>query len=317
MGMTRFLAGLALLGFGTTTLADGQGVLVQKAGNRLVIGFDDDTPGGQAIGARAFGDLLPSTGITIDPSFLSVSAAPSGSEPLPVGQSLHWDFLPITAEGASSNLMYWDGAGDISLTPSNDASLTLYDPNFNAAVVDGAASAVPGLRLGTTTSSALSLHAHRNWYLQGVGGNDAPDGIYFAALRLRMDGLLPSEPLFVAMGTFGTTPTMLNDQAILWLADHADDLILRGDYDFNGTVDNDDYTLWASQYGATAPQPVNLGEADGNGDGLINAADYTIWRDATPETQASVRVPEPTGVVIIVSLLALFSSQRSGRAIRN
>ena len=46
-----------------------------------------------------------------------------------------------------------------------------------------------------------------------------------------------------------------------------------GDYDQNGVVEQNDYVVWSSLYGT------NNASADGNGDGLVDGADYTIWRD--------------------------------------
>jgi hypothetical protein len=50
--------------------------------------------------------------------------------------------------------------------------------------------------------------------------------------------------------------------------------LASGDYDFLGNVDEPDYAVWAADYGTAG-----LHAADGNLDGIINAADYTIWRD--------------------------------------
>jgi ELWxxDGT repeat protein len=47
-----------------------------------------------------------------------------------------------------------------------------------------------------------------------------------------------------------------------------------GDYDRNGFVQQADRDLWAADYGSG----VRL-RADGNGDGVVNVADYTVWRD--------------------------------------
>ncbi|MGL4512381.1 MAG: PQQ-dependent sugar dehydrogenase [Lacipirellulaceae bacterium] len=68
---------------------------------------------------------------------------------------------------------------------------------------------------------------------------------------------------------------------------------LDGDYDIDGDVDQDDYTVWQSNYGSNL-----LLSADGNRDGLVNAADYTVWRDnlgatlAPPATSSSAAMIE-------------------------
>jgi len=48
---------------------------------------------------------------------------------------------------------------------------------------------------------------------------------------------------------------------------------LTGDYDPSGSVDFDDLNAWQLGYGSLQA------ELDGNGDGHVDAADYTIWRD--------------------------------------
>src|SRR5690606_6990620 len=48
-----------------------------------------------------------------------------------------------------------------------------------------------------------------------------------------------------------------------------------GDYDQNGAVDQADYDVWRTTYGSTSDL-----RADGNGDGIVNAADGVLWRNA-------------------------------------
>ncbi|TWT95410.1 hypothetical protein Pla108_35580 [Botrimarina colliarenosi] len=78
-----------------------------------------------------------------------------------------------------------------------------------------------------------------------------------------------------------------------------------GDYFLDGYLCEQDYAVWRNDYGATFPS-----SADGNGDGVVDAADYTIWRDAMALSASGV--PEPSGVagVMMVALLTTILRKR-------
>lgn len=79
---------------------------------------------------------------------------------------------------------------------------------------------------------------------------------------------------------------------------------LRGDYNNNGVVDAADYTVWRDQLGQTA---FGLA-ADGNSDGVVDGEDYLLWNntfgDSNATASTAVAVPEPGGL-LVVTILAL------------
>jgi hypothetical protein len=74
---------------------------------------------------------------------------------------------------------------------------------------------------------------------------------------------------------------------------------VTGDYDGNGIVNADDYTAWQNAYGQTGAGLA----ADGNHNGIVDAADYTIWRDhatlAGAGAMAGGAVPEPSSLLLV------------------
>ena len=74
---------------------------------------------------------------------------------------------------------------------------------------------------------------------------------------------------------------------------------VAGDYNHNGVVDAADYVLWRDTLGQT----VTAGSgADGSADGTVNQADYDFWRAHFGNTSgsgslASANVPEPASLV--------------------
>jgi cyclophilin family peptidyl-prolyl cis-trans isomerase len=75
-----------------------------------------------------------------------------------------------------------------------------------------------------------------------------------------------------------------------------------GDYNGNGIVSATDYAVWKGTFGSTT-----YAEADGNGDGIVDAADFTVWRDAMAAGSGAIVtaiVPEPSTVMLALTGLA-------------
>jgi len=90
-----------------------------------------------------------------------------------------------------------------------------------------------------------------------------------------------------------------------------------GDYDFNGTVNATDYSIWRNNFGSTTNAA-----PDGNGDGVVDNRDYIIWRDTLNQSggpgsgagDLGASVPEPSAGFLAVSSSLLFLARRRRRA---
>ena len=85
---------------------------------------------------------------------------------------------------------------------------------------------------------------------------------------------------------------------------------IPGDYDGNGIVNALDYTRWRTTFGQTGSP-----SADGNGNGVVDAADFVLWRKimSTPGggSESLAAVPEPSALLLLVAAGAfLFAARR-------
>jgi hypothetical protein len=82
-------------------------------------------------------------------------------------------------------------------------------------------------------------------------------------------------------------------------------IAVDGDYNQNGIVDAADYTVWRNTLGSTTDH-----RADGDGNGTVQQADYTYWKSRFGNTSGSgsgssaAAVPEP-GTLGLLGLLAI------------
>jgi hypothetical protein len=332
--MAIIVAGAAACTPAPWALAHNGGILIQAQDGKLVLGLDSESPGQPPqMGVYVEASLLrPSLYGQDLPSFLSLSSPPTGTEALPQGTDIFWDFLPMTIGGVTSNLFYWDGGGtsvdDVEFGPVPQPGVTMgiynvTDEGNPSAAVDGSDQMLPGNLLGTTdtTGSGLRLHRHNYFLLDdgdgGIPPTEVPEGVYLIAIQLRMEGLRNSDPFFVVAGTFELASTSLDsvDAAVQWVDGQQEALILDGDYDFDGDVDTDDYVAWRQQFGSTGPFPIGGDYADGNSDGTVDAADYTVWRDNLPvegsfSAVQVTAVPEPSTIAALLTCVAQLAASQ-------
>jgi hypothetical protein len=209
-------------------------------------------------------------------------AIPAGTQALPSDTPLSWDFLPFTIDGVGRNLFYWDGQdtdGVPGITPADvafgppprtDYALSLYDQANAAHSVDGSNVFVPGGSVGKTDALG-HIHQHRTFTLQDLDGASPLDGIYLLSIHMRVAGLADSLPLFLLFGTENSSVDALDNASVPWVEQQLD---LPGDYNGDGVVDAADYTVWRDAFGQMGPALA----ADGDRDQSVGAGDYEIWK---------------------------------------
>jgi hypothetical protein len=94
---------------------------------------------------------------------------------------------------------------------------------------------------------------------------------------------------------------------------------LTGDYNGNGVVDAADYTVWRNSLGQMGSGLA----ADGDGDSMIDADDYDVWKSqfgqvapgAGAGSLGSESVPEPScrGLLLMLAMLGVAARPASGR----
>ncbi|TWT78326.1 hypothetical protein Pla123a_11170 [Posidoniimonas polymericola] len=98
--------------------------------------------------------------------------------------------------------------------------------------------------------------------------------------------------------------TALSEAELLYLSMNAPETtILTGDYNLDGVVDAADYTVWRDADGTSV---VAGSGADGNGDGVVDSGDYLVWKTHYGESSGSAPgsaaiAPEPAALGLLLA----------------
>lgn len=287
-------------------------VMVQHEGGLLVTGLAELEGGSFSVPRQVFTGNFLSNFRTADPGFFALSEGNPQlpAEALPPSSGLYWDFLPMTVDQTVSNLYFWDGIDhdmngltidDVDFVrPTNAAFKVINNGTFTA---DASDQMVAGGLVDTTAFDG-SIHKHPAYRIETLDASTPPAGIYLVSMQVRMDGFTTSDPFFLALRT-STMPTASLVAARDWIDANIDMLtsppLLAGDYNGDGLVNLADYTVWRDTLGSTANLAAN-GDDTGTSQGVIDAADYVFWKSAfagsslaaLATTATASAVPEPT-----------------------
>jgi len=292
------------------SLTNGETGQVLGHGN-LIVGGLGITNHGQMVFSNAtssvFGDLVNDTGD--DAKGITVTGN---------ANMTFWDdvthnadsLLKVSSGSSATFLGTFDGTGSIvgggdvyfeaDLTPGSSPAEVTYDANVYFGNEATANMEIAGIMLGTQYDRLIvsgELH---------FGGT-----LEVTTISSFVPGVGDSFDIFdwgTADGAFATLDLPALEENLMWNAEQLYitgtlRVVLAGDYNGNGIVDAGDYTVWRNSLGRTG---VGLA-ADGNGNNQIDAGDFGVWEANFGATagsgsgaNANAAVPEPATLMLII-----------------
>ena len=198
----------------------------------------------------------------------------------------------IVVDLIGNQLLKFDASGNYLPSfdeQSNPVPFAVIPPEIPDPLPDGA-------NFPSNNPSDIMFDADGN-LLVAVLGINYPPNTPGAILRYDLQGNLLKTVVSNVLGV----------SSLAWIP--ADDAVV-GDYDSDGDVDPTDYAKWSGDFGKWVAAG---GGADGDGSGIVSAADYVVWRDhlMPPVEVNSTNVPEPT--TALLGLIALIGWYACGR----
>ncbi len=320
-----------------------QDVMLQTMESKIVTGIVDDQTGIGTLGTRVYRGNFLSNFRAANPGFFSLTSVnpnlPEGAAGFPSNHDVGFDLLPMHVAGTSSNLLYWDGSdpggdgldlADIQFVTPTNVAWEVFDDNSNSLIAAGTDEIVPGGLIQQTSSDTNPsdgidtgmLHKHLALLLNSTVAGTPPAGVYMIAWQAQSAGFETSDP-FVFVHRTSTVSNEARDLAAIWVEENIDALFsvrLPGDYNDDHVVDAADYTVWRDALGL----PISLPNEDASPN-AVDAEDYDVWKshfgqsasDAAAAISAA-NVPEPaTALISATAALALsLTTWRTRRAHR-
>ncbi len=254
-------------------------------------------------------------------TLLGGTTVPSNANSITRNANASW-FLPTEDEWYKA--AYYNAATTSYFDYPNGSDAT---PNNNLPSADTGNSA--NYKIGTVTTTGDSLHpltptgayqsSHSPYGTFDQGGNVAEwnETSGGSGMRVRRGGGWNSTATYLSNATRETlSPAVEYNYTGFRLAAAALPAGVPGDYNSNGVVDAADYVIWRDHLG-TSFQLTN--EVAGTTPGTVTQEDYTAWRarfgsissSGAGTAIATSAVPEPSTVVVLMAaILATFTARR-------
>jgi hypothetical protein len=189
-------------------------------------------------------------------------------------------YLGATAAPASPATLFallFPETGEIRLQNRNSqsaVSLVFYSVKSASGALDGSGGAWQSIEDNYDVSGSGFIDPNGEWVqltsspFELAEGALDPDGGSLSPQRAVSLGRVWN-PEAVAFPDLIFEARELNEQIISIQSEFA----LDGDYQRDGVIDQADYDIWKQYYGST-----DVLLADGNLDGIVDSADYVVWR---------------------------------------